>query len=72
MALAGGGVKGGRVIGATDPNGVSEDPEDARPVEDLHATILRSLGIRPEKEIMTDVGRPLKLAQGNVIHELLA
>ncbi|MGB0580195.1 MAG: DUF1501 domain-containing protein [Limisphaerales bacterium] len=72
MALAGGGIKGGRVIGATDPNGVSEEPDDQREVEDLHTTILYSLGIRPQKEIMTDVGRPLKLAQGKVIHELLA
>jgi len=71
-ALAGGGIKGGRVVGATDPEGVSKEPENMKAVEDLHSTILRCMGIRPDKKIMTDVGRPLALAQGKVIEELLA
>ena len=71
VALAGGGIQGGRVVGATDPEGVSETPDNEKPIEDLHSTILHALGINPAKEIMTDVGRPLALAQGKVIHELL-
>ena len=70
-ALAGGGIKGGRVVGATDPEGESKEPENLKPVEDLHSTILHCLGIDHEKAIMTDVGRPLTLAQGDVIEELL-
>jgi hypothetical protein len=44
MWLAGGGVKGGRVIGATDPVGYAAVERPIHP-NDLHATILHALGI---------------------------
>jgi uncharacterized protein DUF1501 len=44
MWLAGGGVKGGRVIGATDPVGYAAVERPVHP-NDLHATILAVLGI---------------------------
>ena len=72
VALAGGGIKGGRVIGATDPDGVKKDPDDPRMVEDLHATVLHALGIDHTREFMTSVGRPLAFSEGRVITELLA
>src|SRR5262245_23272700 len=45
MWLAGGGVKGGQVIGATDPIGLRA-AEDKSHVHDIHATILYLIGLR--------------------------
>ena len=59
-ALAGGGVAGGRVIGATDGREVSEHPV---PVPDFFATICRAFGVDPAKEIDA-LGRPLPLVDG--------
>lgn len=61
--VAGGGTKGGQVIGASDENG--EQPYE-RPVQvaDLHATFCHALGIDPEKEVMTPLARPMKLVDG--------
>jgi hypothetical protein len=58
--LAGGGVKGGQVIGATNPFG--EVPVD-RPVSppDLAFSILQLLGIDPARELKTPSGRPMKI-----------
>ena len=44
MWLAGGGVKGGQVIGATDPIGYAAIERPVSP-HDLHATILHALGL---------------------------
>jgi len=71
VCLAGGGVKGGRVIGAT--NAFGEVPVD-RPVNppDLAFTILRLLGVDPTKELVTPSGRPVKiLNEGSFISELV-
>ncbi|MDA1229750.1 MAG: DUF1501 domain-containing protein [Planctomycetota bacterium] len=70
--LAGGGTKGGQVIGTSDENG--EQPQD-RPVKvpDLHATFCHALGIDSTKEVMTPLARPMKLVDGgNVVSELFA
>jgi len=66
VVLAGGGVVGGRVIGSTDATG-SEVKDDPIQVEDLVATIYDRVGIDPAKEYHTDVGRPVKLANGGKI-----
>lgn len=68
--LAGGGVQGGRVIGAT--NAFGESPVD-RPVTppDLACTILQLLGIDSSRELITPDGRPMKiLTEGSFIREL--
>ena len=70
MLVAGGGFAGGRVIGATDPTGEKEEPENPIHVEDLHATVQDRLGIDPTKEIKTPVGRPMALSDGRVLREL--
>jgi hypothetical protein len=70
LALAGSGVKGGRVIGATDKNGVDVA---ARPVTvpDLFCTFCQALGINPRKENQSNVGRPLKIVEfGHVVREV--
>lgn len=71
VAMAGGGIQSGRVIGATDPKGEKKEPTNPVLVEDIHATILHALGINHEKEIITPIGRPIALSEGSVIKELL-
>ena len=70
VALAGGGIRAGQIIGATDPEG---KPEPAKPVTvgDLHATILSAVGINPAKTIQTPIGRTVKFAEGKPIEELI-
>lgn len=70
VAIAGGGIKGGMVVGETDEKGMGPK-ERAIHVEDLAATLYHALGIDPEKEYITPTGRPVRLANdGKVIHEL--
>ena len=71
IALAGGGIRGGRVIGATDPEG-SMQVDRPLEVADIHATVLHALGIHYQKFLDTPVGRPLRLSEGTVIDELLS
>ncbi|MFL2869358.1 MAG: DUF1501 domain-containing protein [Pirellulaceae bacterium] len=68
--MAGGGIKGGQVIGSSDEDAMR--PQD-RPVEvaDLHATLCHALGINHEKEVMTPLQRPMKLVDsGTPVMEL--
>lgn len=71
--MAGGGLKGGSIIGASDEDGM--DPIE-RPVKvhDLHATLCHALGIDLNKEVITPQGRPMRLVQEGAtpIHELFA
>ena len=68
-AIAGGGLRGGQVIGSSDPEG-GRQVVDPRAIEDLHATALVALGIDPETELVTPDGRPVKLSEGTPITEL--
>jgi uncharacterized protein (DUF1501 family) len=70
VALAGGGVHGGRVIGETDPAGVG-DPVDKVVVSDIHATVLTALGLDVTKENITPAQRPIRLSQGRPIAKLV-
>jgi len=72
VIIGGAGIRGGRVVGATDVSGESKEPENPVRIEDIHATILRALGIDFAREIMTPVGRPIALSEGRIIRELLA
>lgn len=72
VALAGGGIKGGQVLGSSDA--VGESPKD-RPVTpaDLANTLYTLLGIDPAKEIFTSDGRPVQVSQGGqTVRELMA
>jgi uncharacterized protein (DUF1501 family) len=61
--LAGGGVKGGQVIGATNKLG-TEVAQRPITVPDLFCTFCQSLGIDPRYENQSNVGRPLKVVEG--------
>jgi hypothetical protein len=71
MAIGGGGIKGGRVIGETDPTGESKDPGGKVFVQDIHATIQDTFGIDYERKVMTPANRPIALSDGYPIDELL-
>lgn len=72
LALAGCGVKGGQVIGATDKLGV-EVSERPVTVPDLFCTFCRALGIDPRKENQSNVGRPVKIVEfGEAVKEVFA
>jgi uncharacterized protein (DUF1501 family) len=73
MWLAGGGVKGGQVIGATDAVGLRA-VEDKTHVHDIHATILHLLGLDHERLTFHHGGRDQRLTDvaGNVITRALA
>ncbi len=62
MWMAGGGVKGGRTIGATDEVGLHAT-EDRLHVHDLHATILHLLGVDHKRLIYRHKGRPERIDQ---------
>lgn len=70
VLLGGGGLRGGIAVGETDPKGENREPARAVRVEDVHATILRRLGIDTSEELLTPIGRPVKLSEGRVIQEL--
>ena len=72
VVLAGGGIRGGQVIGSSDRTG--ESPQD-RPVTpaDLACSIYSLLGIDPAQELKTADGRPVPVNQGGkIIHELFS
>jgi hypothetical protein len=73
MWLAGGGVKGGQVYGATDEFGF-QAIENKVHVHDLHATLLHLLGFDHEKLTYRYAGRDFRLTDvhGHVVKELIA
>ncbi|MFN0196655.1 MAG: DUF1501 domain-containing protein [Planctomycetaceae bacterium] len=70
--VAGGGITGGKVIGSSDEDGY-EPKDNPVKVADLHATFCQSLGIDPNKQVMTPLQRPMKLVDsGTPIADLFA
>jgi Protein of unknown function (DUF1501) len=62
-AIAGGGVRGGQVIGASqaDGTGVKDRPVT---IPDLFCTVCKSLEVNPRIESISPLGRPLKIVDG--------
>jgi hypothetical protein len=73
MWMAGGGVRGGYIHGATDEFGFSAI-ENKVHVHDLHATILKLLGFDHERLTFRHAGRDFRLTDvhGHVVEELIA
>uniref|UniRef100_UPI00286A67F7 DUF1501 domain-containing protein n=1 Tax=Armatimonas sp. TaxID=1872638 RepID=UPI00286A67F7 len=68
-AFAGGGVKGGQVIGQTDEWAGFANSKAFFPA-DLSATIFEALGLSPEQEIHDALDRPVPISRGHVMTEL--
>ena len=71
VLFSGAGVRGGQLIGTTDAYGETPAERPVRP-EDVAFTILKLLGVDPNKEYTAPSGRPLKLlSEGSFIRELV-
>ncbi len=71
--MAGGGIKGGVTVGQTDELGYNV-VQDAVDVHDLHATILKQMGMDHTKLTYRFQGRDFRLTDisGNIVQKLLA
>jgi hypothetical protein len=71
--LAGGGVRAGHIVGATDEVG-QEAVDVVRPIKDLHVTLLHLLGLDDNRLTYFHEGRYKQISQtgGSLIRELLA
>jgi hypothetical protein len=71
--LAGGGIKGGQVIGKTSADGTKIEERQVT-VPDFLATIAKALGIDPMTQNMSNIGRPIRIADPTAkpITELLS
>jgi hypothetical protein len=71
VALAGGGIQGGAVHGASDA--IGGYPQDGKvSPQDLTATIFHCLGLNPDSTITDTLGRPLPISRGEIIRPILA
>jgi hypothetical protein len=72
MWMAGGGIQGGKVVGATDPIGLKAI-ERPCPFRDLHTTILHQLGLDQHRLTYPHLGRDERLTfvEGKVIREIV-
>jgi hypothetical protein len=71
MVLAGGGIRGGQVIGESDKIGALPVSQPVTPA-DVHATVLAALGYDPHGlTFTTSDGRPMPLSDGEAIPGLL-
>jgi arylsulfatase A-like enzyme len=70
--LGGGGIRGGQVVGSSNESGMEVAD---RPVttHDMFATVCRALGLDPATSNISNVGRPIRLAdaEANPIEEIL-
>ena len=69
--LAGGGVRGGVVHGASDRYAAYPAESPTAP-EDLAATVYHCLGVGPRTPLQDRLGRPLTLCEGSPIRAVLA
>lgn len=66
VALAGGGIKGGQVIGSSGPDG-SAPVDSPVTVPDLYTSICHSLNVDPQHENISPLGRPMKIVDGGSV-----
>ncbi len=72
VMMAGGGIKGGTIVGATNKRGERPAERPVRP-GDIHHTIFHQLGIDPDIAFTNHAGRPIPaIDHGAVIEELIA
>jgi hypothetical protein len=72
VLLAGGGVRGGQVLGASDDKGMGPAGEPFTP-DQVAATFYHGLGIDYQREYQTNTGRPVMIVrEGSVIPDVFA
>ena len=69
--LAGGGIKGGTVHGQTSDDGMKVTDGKTN-VGDLFATLCQAAALNPATENISEMGRPIKIAEGNPIETVLS
>jgi hypothetical protein len=71
--LAGGGIKGGQVVGRTSKDGTAVEDRPV-PVPDFMATVCKALGVDPTTQNISNVGRPIRVADAGAkpVAEVLA
>lgn len=67
--LAGGGIRGGAIYGASDKIGAYPARDPVRP-DDIAATLYHALGLDPATEVEDTLGRPLPIAAGRAIEAI--
>ena len=67
--LAGGGIRGGSIYGASDKHAAYVKDLPVRP-EDIGATVLHGFGFSPEAEVMHPTGRPVRASKGTPLVDL--
>ena len=70
VLLAGGGVRAGQVVGASDRIGAYPRTDPVDPV-DVHATVYHLMGLDPEHVIYDQLGRPFSICTGRPIPALV-
>jgi len=70
LVLAGGGIPGGRVYGASDAT-ASQPTRDPVSPEDLHATVYHLLGVNHRAMLLDLQGRPMPISEGMPVAGLL-
>jgi len=77
LAITGGGIKVGQALGRTDEKGYNV-VERVVTMGDLYATVYKLMGVDYTKEIMSPIGRPVKISNslddrtGEPVSELIA
>ena len=69
--FAGGGIRGGQGYGKTSKDG-TEVEEGKVAVGDVLATLCQAVGVDPETENISQLGRPIKIAEGAPIQDVLS
>jgi uncharacterized protein (DUF1501 family) len=68
--FAGGGIRGGQAFGKTSSDGMTVESGKVD-VGDVLSTLSQALGVEPQTENMTAMGRPVKIAEGRPIKDIL-
>lgn len=69
--FAGGGIRGGQAYGRTSVDGMTVEQNEVA-IGDVLATLCSALGVPPDHENITPSNRPIKLAEGKPIRDILA
>jgi hypothetical protein len=70
VLLAGGGIRGGQVLGSSDKHGAFPRSDPVDPV-DIQATLYHCLGLDPRWHILDQARRPWEISTGKVLEQLL-